>query len=259
MMNDALINKYIGPGMCYNDMQLLDDVNIDNLAWKLNQMCFGRWSYDVDVLEKKDNGELFIKVSFYCPIKHVCGFAKTTQEDIQHGIQAALLDAVKWGFCYKKRHSDEDDRKTTAEATKESLESMKENKEEKEVLTTLEEIEKMEQEMGVAKPEKINDGEEVQPQQPAPNKFGLRQDQIKFMKMFQHNFKIDNEVKFDSYVSAWNDMNHTGITTKKQLISAGEKALDEFITWIKEVNQDNVANNNFVCPSDEDFDECCNN
>lgn len=255
MMNDALINKYIGPGMCYNDMKLLDDVNIDNLAWKLNQMCFGRWSYDVDILEKKDNGELFIKVSFYCPIKHVCGFAVTTREDIQHGIQVALLDAVKLGFCYKKRHSDEDDRKTTAEVTKECLDNM--HKKENEVLTTLEELDKIEQEIGMTKPEKLNDNEEFH--QHAINKFGLRQDQIDFMKMFQHNFKIDNEVKFDSYVSAWNDMKHTGITTKKQLVSAGEQALDDFISWIKEVNKDNIANNNFVCPSDEEFYECCNN
>lgn len=253
MMNDALINKYVGPGMCYNDFKELGDVTVDNFAYKMNQLCFGKWSYDVDIIN--DNGnDIFIKVSLYCPMKHVCGFAETTKNDINKGIAAAIVDAIKWGFCFKERHSNEN-AKTTAETTKEAIEHQnKEDKtvvDEKEVLTTLEEIEKMEQEIGMTKAEKTQE-KSVQPQQ---NKFGIRQDQIEFMKKFQETFKIDDEVKFDSYVSAWNDMKQTGIITKKQLISAGEKVLDDFISWIKEVNKDNLANNDFVCPSDSEFGE----
>ena len=257
MMNDALIEKYIGPGMCYNDFRELGDITIDNFAYKMNQLCFGKWSYDVDILSQ-DGDNLFIKVSFYCPMKHVCGFAKTTVDDINRGIGAALVDAIKWGFCYKERHSDEDDKKTTAEATKEALEKINEknnNTSESEVLTTLEELDKIEKELGIEKPEKLQNEEPVQPQQ---NKFGIRADQIQFMKKFQETFKIDSDVKFDSYVSGWNDMKNTGITTKKQLVAAGPEAVDSFISWVKEVNKDNVANNNFVCPSDEEFNEYCN-
>lgn len=263
MMNEALINRYIGPGMCYNDFKDFGGkVTVDDYAWKVNQLCFGRWSYDVEILKDNGDGTIVIKASFYCPMKHVCGFAETTYKDIQRGIDEALVDAINRGFNFKERHSNESNRPTTAEVTKEMKEKKEENKNKEEdkkdnnVLTTLEELDKIEKEIGMTRPEKAQD-ENVQPVQ--QNKFGIRQDQIDFMKKFQETFKIDNEVKFDSYVSAWNDMKHTNILTKKQLISAGEKAVDDFISWIKEVNNDNVANNNFVCPTDEEFNEICSN
>lgn len=232
------------------DLTKLYDVDSDNVCHRLNQATEGHFSYDTEIVSCAYHA---LKVTLYTPIKVVTGYAMLqTNTDLSEATKTALLHACKLGFDFREESISEivaNDQKFDNNKRPEDI-----------AATTLEELEAIEKEIAtgiVVKDEGLVEFKQ-DPPNTTTNPFGIREDQIDFMKKFQDKFKIDTTEKFDSYVTAWgHQQSMYSITTKKQLISCGPEAVDAFIAWIKEVYKDNSANNDFVCPSEDEFNECC--
>lgn len=231
MMNNELIKVTMNGVSRNRDYSILSDVENDNVFSKLNELTGGCFSYDVDILNQLPDRRYLIKVNLYTQFKCVCGFAFTSLEDINNAIAKALVSACKKGFDYKKN--------TTIKT-----------KDENAVLTTLDDLDNLEKELGI---DSVSPQIENKTENKPKRDFGIREDQIAFMKTFQEMLCIDTTEKFDSYVSAWNAVKNTGINTKIQLVQSGAVAVDNFISWVKEVYKDNIAENNFVCPTDTEL------
>lgn len=226
-MNNSLIENYFNSGIEV-DFSLLKKVDFDSIITNLHKATSGKYSYETDIIDDQ-GGTVRMKLRLYIPGKVVDAYTTTTYEKINNGIRAALIEAcsiISGGI----------------DTTTPTINKVDNG----EALTALNQLNEIEKEINQA------------PVQEKPKKdYGIRQDQIEFMKKFQNALKIDTEEKFDTYVKAWSDAKTVGITTKKNLVAAGPEALDLFIEWIKEVHRDNMESNTFVCPSDSEFDSCC--
>lgn len=243
-LNNELIKNYEKVSM-NGDFNIFKDVDFDNVCEKLNEFAEGHFSYDVELMSVLD--KVMVKVTVYLPGKVFVGIEYADPESVNYKINYAMLSGCKRAFSLKsdieqETHVDKDI-----------------------AVTTLEDIERIEEEISIMQEKeniKVTEGEPIEFLQDPPNttdnKFGIRPDQIDFMKKFQETFNIDTNEKFDVYVETWSStISMYNIKTKKELISNGPQAIDLFIAWVKEVNKDNVANNNFVCPTDNEWEDCC--
>lgn len=242
-MNNELIKSYENISI-HGDFNIFKDVEIDNVCEKLNEFSEGHFSYDVDLINILD--KVLMKVTVYLPGKVFVGIEHTDAELANDRIKYAILSGCKKAFSS-------------------STDTIQPQHDKDIAVTTLEDIAKIEEEISIMQEKQsieVIESEPIEFTQDPPNttdnKFGIRQDQIDFMKKFQDTFNIDTTEKFDIYVDTWNSTNSAyNVKTKKELIASGPQAIDLFITWVKEVNKDNVANNNFVCPTDNEWDNCC--
>jgi hypothetical protein len=225
----------------------LKDVNSDNVGAKLNEEFQGFFSYESEILVL--SGYL-MKVTLNTPVKSAVGYAEVNPpfNDTEQAIRKALAEACRVAFQTEVVTKSE---QPTEEVEHDYQADFSQKNEQ--ALTTLDDVEK---ELNIQQGQPIPFD-----QTPAPtpeNKFGLRPDQIEFMKMFQQTLKIDTTEKFDEYVKAWSSTQSAfPLHSKAELISYGAIALDSFITWIKEVYKDNIANNSFSFPSDSQLEEAC--
>jgi hypothetical protein len=226
----------------------LKDVNSDNVGARLNEEFQGFFSYESEILVLSG---FLMKVTLNTPVKSAVGYAeiKPPFTDTEQATRKALAEACRVAFQTEVAASTQ----TPIEESKPVENVQPSNNQSNEALTTLEDVEK---ELNIQQSELI-------PFDPTPaptkeNNFGLRQDQIDFMKMFQQALKIDTTEKFDEYVKAWASTNSAfPLHSKAELIAYGAVALDSFIAWIKEVYKDNIANNTFAFPSDSQLEEAC--
>lgn len=248
------MNRYYEPNCNYPiNFELLKDVTIDNVCERLNEACDGEFSYDVEI----ENGYHMAKVILKTRIKEVVGFCNVNCVDGKYcvndeEIRKGLVQACRLGFIYTVSNfyeTEKDPVHTDTGITE--IKNEKENGEE--AITTLDDVEN---ELGIKVGEPIP-FDPVKPQQ--GNDFGIRPDQIEFMKKFQEALKVDTTEKFNEYVKAWSLTESAfAVSTKRELIScAGPVGVDHFIQWVKEVYKDNLANNEFVCPTDSQLEEIC--
>lgn len=228
------------------DLNEFKDVDSDNVCSKLNKAFEGHFSYDAEIIAIAHH---LVKVTLYTPLKVTVGYGDiNTSYDVMQATKDGLVNACKLAFAVEQSITHKE-----IEAPIKDV-----------AATTLEELEEIEKEIATSEHHesvKFEKGEPVElkpsPVNTTANPYGIREDQIEFMKKFQERLKIDTTEKFDTYVSAWNGTQSMYvINNKKQLISCGPEAVDAFIAWVKEVYKDNVANNDFVCPTDEQWEEC---
>jgi len=231
------------------DLTTLDNVDIDNVCYRLNKAFGGFFSYDTEIIT--GSFHLF-KVTLYTPVKAITGYAKIDMNNYDMDVltRTALVNACVMGFDFREE---------TVAPTNIV------NNDNSVAATTLKDIEELEKEIASSienqedKEIKVEDlgPVEFKPDPPnnTNNKFGIREDQIEFMKQFQEKYKIDTAEKFDTYVTAWgHQQSMYVVSTKKQLIGCGPDAVDSFIAWVKEVNRENAE---FIEPTDKEWEECC--
>lgn len=245
------MNRYYEPNRDLGiNFDLLKDVTIDNVCERLNEACEGEYSYDVEL----DKGYMLAKITLHTRIKKAVGFALIKCIDGKYAIdnqiiREGLVQACHLGFAYTELPCDKVEEEVHTETGITELN----NAENVEAITTLDDIEN---ELNV----KVGEPIPFDPVKPQPgNDFGIRPDQIEFMKKFQEALKIDTTEKFNEYVKAWSLTESAfAVSTKRELIScAGPVGVDHFIQWVKEVYKDNLANNEFVCPTDSQLEEVC--
>lgn len=258
-MNKLYINNCEDCEMDEKDFVLLNDVNIDNVCSKLNLATQGHYSYDVEVITAT---KLLLKVTLMTPIKTSVGISELIYNgDMNIAIRTALVQACKIGFDCTGIIEEE---KVTPEKEHDYQATFKDG----EAVFDIEKIEHADHVVAASSLDELENELGIQHGAPIPfnptvpqegNKFGIRPDQIAFMKTFQEALKIDTTEKFDEYVKAWSMTESAfAVSTKAELITCGGmEGVDLFISWVKEVYKDNIANNNFVCPSDNQFEEAC--
>ncbi len=249
---DRILDLYKNMNAPINEVDItsLQDVDTDNVCYKLNQTFGGFFSFDTEIITGAMH---LLKATLYTPIKVSTGYVKIDMNkyDMNELTRAALVQAVELGFDFRTQGivpTDIAPAKDVAATTLEDLEEI-----EKEIAASIE------HEDNEIKVENLGPVEFKQdPPNTTGNKFGIREDQIEFMKKFQDTFHIDTAEKFDDYVHAWaSTQSMYAIQNKKQLIGCGPDAVDAFINWVKEVNKENVQEQDFVVPSDKEWDECC--
>lgn len=235
------------------DVTTLDNVDIDNVCYELNKTFGGFFSYNTEIIT---GAFQMLKVTLYTPVKAITGYAKIDMNSYDMDVltRTALVNAVRMGFDFRAQVP-----------TNLLAEPGQTFNNDKVAATTLKDIEELEKEIASSienqEPKEIkvedNGVVEFKPDPPnnTNNKFGIREDQIEFMKQFQEKYKIDTAEKFDTYVTAWgHQQSMYVVSTKKQLIGFGPDAVDSFIAWVKEVNRENAE---FIEPTDKEWEECC--
>lgn len=232
------------------DITSLQVVDIDNVCYELNKTFGGLFSFDTEIITGAFH---ILKVTLYTPVKAITGYAKIDMNSYDMDVltRTALVNAVRMGFDFCTQvptnilKTETFNNKDVAATTLKDIEII-----EKEIAASIEHQEDKE-----IKVENLGPVELKQDQpNTTSNKFGIRPEQIEFMKSFQEEYHIDTAEKFDEYVKAFaSTQSMYIISSKKQLIGCGPEAVDAFIAWVKEVNGDNAE---FIEPSDEEIEQC---
>lgn len=207
-MQDKLIDFYINKNQPEVDLFLINNVNPDNVIETLNKIYNFNWSYEVTEIKEILNN-MYATIVLYTPGRVITSVA-SSNENADKLISVALSKALKYMY------------KTFEDKPNETiLENNEDKKEEEEIQTTT--LEQLEKEI----------------EGPTKNPYGIRNDQITFINNFKNTHNIDTDEKFNYYVKTWSDNTGREINTKKELITAGEAAVDLFIKWISIVSMDN--------------------
>ena len=228
-MQDKLVDFYINKSkikIVDTELHLISNVNSDNVIETLNEIYNFDWCYEViDV--KEILNKVCLNVVLYTPGRIFSKIYASKNFD-NSVINELLATALK--DMYKNISIFEGECKTIEETATEdtSIET-----------TTLDKLE-----------EEIKENE-IKKESPSPskNQYGIRKDQIDFMNEFKAKYNIDNDEKFNYYIKTWSDNTGREISTKKELVTAGEEYVDKFIKWVSIIEIDkNTSSINISSP-----------
>ena len=228
-MQDKLVDFYINKNkikIVDTKLHLISNVNSDNVIETLNEIYNFDWCYEViDV--KEILNKVCLNVVLYTPGRIFSKIYASKNFD-NSVINELLATALK--DMYKNISIFEGECKTIEETATEdtSIET-----------TTLDKLE-----------EEIKESE-IKKEAPSPskNQYGIRKDQIDFMNDFKAKYNIDNDEKFNYYIKTWSDNTGREISTKKELVTAGEEYVDKFIKWVSIIEIDkNTSSINISSP-----------
>lgn len=228
-MQDKLVDFYINKSkikIVDTKLHLISNVNSDNVIETLNNIYNFDWCYEViDV--KEILNKVCLNVVLYTPGRIFSKIYASKNFD-NSVINELLATALK--DMYKNISIFEGECKTIEETATEdtSIET-----------TTLDKLEEEVKESEIKK--------EVT--SPSKNQYGIRKDQIDFMNEFKAKYNIDNDEKFNYYIKTWSDNTGREISTKKELVTAGEEYVDKFIKWVSIIEIDkNTSSINISSP-----------
>lgn len=240
-MNETMIKVYSeNKSVSMEDIFLLRHVGIDNVRGILNRAFKGFWSYEItsEVIDIASN-TAHMTIQLYVPGRSLSGIASINKNEDELNYRKNLVNAALLDACMCIAEDFEDKGETTEDTNK----TIEEDKEVKEINKELENIKTSSIE------ELEREAKKVEEQKQAHQKnTAFRKDQIDYLNKFKAENNIDNDSKFDYYVRVWNDSCNTGVSTKRELVTAGPKALDAFIAWLEKVKSTNIENQEVNCP-----------
>lgn len=224
-MQQVLVNNYIRKAQStVVDLFLISRVNSDTIIGVLNKIYNFDWCYEILEIKEFDS-EVYATIVLYTPGR-IYSTLVTSKSICEININLALTKALKemYEVINDNGNSNIESQQEIKEVVKEIV------KEEENIKTsTLDEIEKEVKSIKT-------------------NQYGIREDQIAFMNNFKKNNNIDSDDKFNYYIKTWSDNTGREISTKKELITSGEIAVDEFIKWASIVSIDSSSSINISSP-----------
>lgn len=212
-MNSNLIEHFLNKKqITITDFSLIHNVNYDNVVETFNYIFKFDWTYEIlKIKEISPMNEICIVIAVYIPGRVITSMVSDgTSSELSELLNKALINALI--DCSSSITKDTNENKITISAN---------------------DIDKLEDSIKNETPK---------------NEYGIRQDQISFMNDFKLKYTIDSDEKFNHYIQTWSDNNIYEINTKKELILAGEKVVDEFINWISIASANDAMINPIVSP-----------
>lgn len=209
------------------DFSLINNVDCDNIIGIFNSIFNFDWSYEIlDINETNQVHEMYLIIAVFVPGRVITSMASSKvfsneRNSVTELLNKALVKALNDMF-YCKNYA--------APVIPDDVNSICEE-DSKTISAT--DIEKLEESIKNDLPK---------------NEYGIRADQINFINQFKLKHSIDTDEKFNRYVQIWSDNNTYEINTKKELILAGEKIVDEFITWISLMSSNEIVDKSIVSP-----------
>lgn len=234
-MQDSLVEHFLGKKQVEKvDLSLISNVNSDNVVNTFNTVFNSDWTYEILNIDQTDQiREIYLIIAVYVPGRVLSSMASfkvfsNERNDMTTLLNEALVKALK-DLVYNELPQ-------TPTMGLENIVS-------RDIPSNVDEE--------VSEPVSASDIDKLEndiKNETPKNEYGLRKDQIDFMNDFKVKHTIDTDEKFNHYVQTWCDNTIYEINTKKELILAGEKVVDEFIQWISIASANDTMNSSIVSP-----------
>lgn len=210
-MNELLVKRFIDMDiLCLNESF---DRNC-NIHSFLNRITNNNWTFTINSTEYNQNIEEYTScITLYVPGRVMTGVG--SMYNIKNSIDDAIKNAIEKIYPEEiDDNLDENNNYTIEDIVKEA--------------NVISEITQD------STPDIVqNDNIENDDNKIAISGTDITNRQVRFINDFKEKNNIDTKEKFDYYVRTWATNNAIdNISTKKELISAGSKVLDNFIEWI---------------------------